>query len=85
MDATMSTPVTDDRRFMRNMISVMAILLVAGFVAQLALGRSSFAAPAVVHAHAIVFMGWVGITLAQTWLVSAGNLATHRKLGQLAV
>jgi hypothetical protein len=85
MDATMTAPVADDRRFLRNMISVMAVVLVAGFVAQLALGRSNFSAPAVVHAHAIVFMGWVAITLAQVWLVAAGNVATHRKLGQLAV
>ncbi len=85
MDATLITPVADDRRFLRNLISVMAVVLVAGFVAQFALGRSSFSAPTIVHAHAIVFMGWVAITLAQSWLVAAGNVATHRKLGQLAV
>ncbi len=85
MDATIATPVSDDRRFFRNLISVMAVVLVAGFVVQLALGRSSFGAPVVVHAHAIVFMGWVAVTLAQSWLAAAGNFSTHRRLGQLAV
>lgn len=43
----------------------MAIVLVAGFVTQLALGRSSLSAPPIVHAHAIIFMGWAGITVTQ--------------------
>ena len=41
----------------------MTLVLVAGFSVQLALGRSSFAAPPLVHAQAVVFMGWVGIDL----------------------
>lgn len=83
--AALDVPTTDDRRFFRNLISVMAIVLVAGFIAQLALGRSSFSAPPVVHAHAVIFMGWVGITVTQAWLASGGNLALHRRLGLLAV
>jgi hypothetical protein len=27
-------------------------------------------APAIVHAHALLFMGWVGIVLTQVWLSS---------------
>jgi hypothetical protein len=83
--ATIERPVADDRRFFRNLVTTMAVILVGGFVVQLALGRSSFGAPLVVHAHAIAFMGWVSITLTQAWLAASGNLATHRKLGQLAV
>lgn len=63
----------------------MAIVLLLGFVVQLALGRSSFNAPLVVHVHAVVFMGWVGIVLTQAWLATSGNIAWHRSVGRLAV
>jgi hypothetical protein len=73
-----------DVRFYRNLLTVMAIVLVSGFVVQLAAGRSSFAAPPVVHAHALVFMGWVAIVLTQAWLAGAGSFANHRQLGRVA-
>lgn len=62
----------------------MTLVLVAGFSVQLALGRSSFAAPPLVHAHAVVFMGWVGIYLLQNVLVATGRVSLHRRLGWLA-
>jgi hypothetical protein len=83
--ATIERPLTDDRKFFRNLVTAMAVILVGGFVVQLALGRSSFGAPLVVHAHAVVFMGWIAITLAQTWLAAGGNISTHRQLGKIAV
>jgi hypothetical protein len=82
--ANISAPVADDRRFIRNLATVMAVILVSGFIVQLAMGRSSFNAPLVVHAHAVVFMGWVGIVLTQVWLAGAGNIAVHRQVGKLA-
>lgn len=84
-DISVGTPVAGDRIFIRNLITVMAVVLVSGFVVQLATGRSSFNAPLIVHAHAVVFMGWVGITLAQTWLAASGNIALHRNLAKLAL
>ncbi len=84
-DATIDVPATSDRRFFRNVITVMAVILLSGFVVQLALGRSSFGAPLIVHAHAVVFMGWVFITLTQTWLGASGNIALHRQVGRIAV
>jgi hypothetical protein len=48
------------------------------------MGRSSFGAPPLVHAHAIAFMGWVAIYLTQNILVARGALALHRRLGWLA-
>ncbi len=59
----------------------MALVIVAGFSTQLAMGRSSFSSPPLVHAHAIVFMGWVTIYLLQTGFVANGNIAVHRRLG----
>lgn len=62
----------------------MALIIVVGFSTQLAMGRSSFSAPPLVHAHAIVFMGWVAIYTTQNVLATSGRMALHRKLGWLA-
>ncbi|MBU2605371.1 MAG: hypothetical protein KKC43_05720 [Alphaproteobacteria bacterium] len=78
-------PAASDRQFFRACFTAMAFVLVSGFVVQLALGRSSFNAPLIVHLHAVVFMGWVGIVLAQSWLATGGNIAMHRQLGKLAL
>src|SRR5438270_5316840 len=81
------TPVTsssDDRFFVRGAV-VMALTIVAGFSFQHAMGRSTFAAPPLVHAHAIIFMGWVVIYLTQNLLIGSGRLEIHRKLGWIAL
>ena len=62
----------------------MTLVVVAGFSLQLAMGRSTFAAPLVVHAHAIAFMGWVTIYLLQNVFVATGQTALHRRLGWVA-
>lgn len=62
----------------------MTVVIVAGFSLQLALGRSSFQAPWYVHAHAVAFMGWVGIFLLQNVLVATDRIALHRRLGWIA-
>lgn len=62
----------------------MALVIVTGFSVHLAMGRSSFAAPPLVHAHAIVFMGWMVIYVLQNVLVATDQLALHRRLGWLA-
>ncbi len=76
-------PAGDERFFLRAAI-VMALVIVAGFSLNLAMGRSSFSSPPLVHAHAIVFMGWVVIFVAQNLLVASGNIALHRRLGWIA-
>ena len=84
---TSDIPVTssnDDRFFVRGAI-VMALTIVAGFSFQHAMGRSTFMSPPLVHAHAIVFMGWVAIYLAQNLLIGTGRVDIHRKLGWIAL
>ena len=73
----------DERFFVRGAV-VMAVTIVAGFAFQYAMGRSTFAAPPLVHAHAWIFMGWVGIYLAQNLLVGSGRMELHRRLGWIA-
>jgi hypothetical protein len=74
-------PVSNDDRFFLGGAIAMVLLIVAGFSLQLAAGRSSFDAPPLVHAHAIVYMGWLVIFLMQTVFATSGNIAMHRRLG----
>jgi hypothetical protein len=72
-----------DDRFFLTMAIVMAATIVAGFSVQLAMGRSTFAAPPLVHVHAVVFFGWVALFVTQNVLVTRGSIALHRQLGWL--
>ena len=78
-----SSAVGDERFFLRGAI-VMTAVIIAGFSLQLSMGRSTFASPLRVHAHAIVFMGWVAIYLVQNILVATDRMALHRRLGWIA-
>lgn len=77
--------VATDHRFAATMAMVMAAVVVAGFSTQYLAGRSTFASPLRVHVHAVAFMGWVALFVAQSWLATRGPLALHRKLGWVAV
>ena len=73
----------DERFFLRGAFA-MALVIVAGFSFQLAMGRSTFASPPLVHAHAIVFMGWVVIFVLQNVFATTDRMALHRRLGWIA-
>lgn len=77
-------PAGRDEGFFLRGAGVMALLIVAGFSVQLAMGRSSFSSPPLVHAHAIVFMGWVTIYLLQNVFAATGRMTLHRRLGWVA-
>ena len=70
----------EERFFLRAAIA-MAVVVASAFSFNLAMGRSSFHAPPLVHAHAIAFMGWVAIYLLQNVLVATGRIDLHRLLG----
>ncbi|WP_404333880.1 hypothetical protein AB2M62_11575 [Sphingomonas sp. MMS12-HWE2-04] len=70
-----------DDRFFLTMAIAMALIIAAGFSLQLAMGRSTFAAPWRVHLHALVFFGWVVLYVTQNALVTRGSMALHRRLG----
>jgi uncharacterized membrane protein YozB (DUF420 family) len=74
-----------EARFFFTMACVMAATIVGGFLFNILTGRSSFAVPLVVHLHALVMMGWVGLYLTQNFLVFSDNIALHRRLGWLSV
>lgn len=77
-------PIVGDERFFKRSAILMTAVIIAGFSLQLAMGRSTFASPLRVHAHAILFMGWVGIYLLQNIFIASGRMALHRRLGWIA-
>lgn len=74
----------DDSRFFFTSAIVMAMIVAAGFSLQLAMGRSTFASPPLVHAHALAFMGWVTIYVLQSGFAATDRMALHRRLGWVA-
>ena len=74
----------DGTRFFTIMAFVMAGVIIAGFSLNLAMGRSSFALPLAFHVHGVIFMGWLGLYLAQALTIASGQRAMHRQLGRIA-
>lgn len=72
-----------ERRFFLGMAIAIAAFVVTGFGAYAILGISSFGAPWWVHVHALTYMGWIALYLNQNLLVVRGDLARHRRMGQL--
>ncbi len=73
-----------ERRFFLIMALAMAGITVAGFVVNLAMGRSTFASPAAYHVHGVVFMGWIALYIAQAVTIASGRRALHIRLGKIA-
>lgn len=82
--APRTAAVLGETRFFAIMAFVMSGTIVAGFALNLGLGRSSFAVPAVYHIHAVTFMGWIALYLAQHIAIATGRVALHVRLGKLA-
>ena len=68
-------------RFFANLALAMCIVTVAGFVTNLAFGRSSFQSPIMTHVHALAFMSWICLFIVQSRLGVGESRALHRTLG----
>lgn len=79
-------PYSRDQRFFTRMAIGMALFVVFGF-AQWALRGfvSPSTVPVWVHLHGLAMLSWLGLFVAQSVLVGAGNIALHRKLGWLGL
>src|SRR3954464_3910666 len=79
-----SVPAAGDDGFFLRAAIAMALVVAAGFSLQLAMGRSTFHSPPLVHAHAITFMGWVVLYLLQNIFATTWRMDLHRRLGWIA-
>lgn len=87
IDAPIDAPAIEargDERFFLWAAIAMTFIIVAAFSTQFAMGRSTFYSPPLLHAHAIMFMGWVTIYLLQNIFAASGRMALHRRLGWVA-
>src|SRR5687767_14821929 len=74
-------------RFYVRMASVMVGVAFVGFVPTywVPMARGTLAITPLVHAHALLFFGWVALFWTQTWLAAHGRLGRHRELGVVGV
>lgn len=74
------------RLYYMGMAAVLAAVVAAGFapgyVARAASGESL---PAFVHVHAALYSLWMGLLLAQAFVVKAGRVELHRRIGTSAI
>lgn len=76
--------IVGDERFFLIASAIMVVVVVAGFLALLLRGISTFAAPWPVHVHAVLFMGWVGFFMMQVWFATTERVHLHRRFGWVA-
>jgi hypothetical protein len=74
-----------DDGFFLTMAFVIAGIVFVSFLQFHLRGLSSFNVPLLIHAHAVIFMGWMVIYLLQNWFATRGPIALHRRLGWLAL
>jgi hypothetical protein len=43
------------------------------------------AIPTVVHAHAVVFLGWMALLMTQVTMAARGNVHLHRRIGRWGI
>jgi len=84
--ATQAAPrrATAEERFFMTSAVAMAIVIVAGFSFNAIMGRSTIFSPISVHLHGVLFMGFLGLYVTQSFLIASGNVAVHKRLGWLA-
>jgi hypothetical protein len=84
--ATIASSLPSAERRERLFFLVMALFIVTSVITGFGLfylaGMSSFGAPWWVHVHALTFMTWVGLYVAQNTLVFRDDIPAHRKLGR---
>ena len=76
-----------DRNFYLIFVGLIWLAMISGFgwdMAQKA-GRGALSYPLIVHAHALVFVGWLALLTVQLFLIRRGDRETHKRLGLLAL
>ncbi|MBV1690959.1 hypothetical protein KRR38_25590 [Novosphingobium sp. G106] len=82
--ATLAQVEVSDQSFWQKTMLWISVFIVFGFAQFAARGLVDYGSvPLYVHAHAVVMMAWLGLTVTQATLVARDNLALHRRLGWL--
>lgn len=74
-----------DAWFFPAIVGVIWVLMLAGFVPEIVvrLNGDPKPYPIVIHAHAVVYFGWLTFLASQVALIRTGHVALHRSLGTL--
>jgi FtsH-binding integral membrane protein len=74
-----------DAWFFPSIVGVICLLMLAGFVPEMLerMHGTPKPYPVVIHAHAVVFFGWLAFLASQVALIRTGRVAVHRSLGTL--
>jgi hypothetical protein len=86
--ASHAVPATRVTRRIYVALSLLAAAIVlAGFWPSYfgALAEGAVDRPAFIHFHAVVYVGWLAIFMAQTVFAATGRIATHVALGRFAI
>jgi hypothetical protein len=82
--ATLTQVRVRDQSFWQKMMLGLALFILFGFAQFGARGMVDYrAAPPFLHAHALVMVAWLSLTVAQATFVARDNMAMHRRLGWL--
>lgn len=75
------------RRFYISIAVLMTAMVVTGFWPSYfgPFLRGAYERPWMFHLHGAVFMGWMGLLIAQAVLVSTGRTRVHRKIGTVGI
>ncbi|PZN93837.1 MAG: hypothetical protein DCF31_11480 [Alphaproteobacteria bacterium] len=76
-----------DAWFFPGLIAIIWLIMLIGFVPEVVQRMNSDAEPfpLVIHAHAVVYFGWLTFLASQVVLVRTGNIAWHRRMGTVGV
>lgn len=78
-------PERRERTFFFAMAIAFAATIIAGFGSWAMLGHVHFPVPPHVHLHGVVFLTWIALVIAQTYLIRTDRHRLHRTLGWFAV
>jgi hypothetical protein len=74
-----------ERRFYMVMTAVIGVVTVAGFAVNIAAGRAVADPPPIFHVHALAYIAWLALFLAQSVFVTRNDIKAHRLLGTVAL
>ena len=69
------------------MVLLIWAAILTGFIVDMVrkAARHQLHYPWLIHAHAVLYLGWLVVLAVQVWLARSGRLPTHRAVGRIAV